>query len=239
MPGSTADAELLYNANPDIEVITLRLLELDPEAIDAELPNAIDAAVNEIGDNYVHVVGFSIGAMAAIKIAASRPNLVSRLTLISPAAPLSSGEFLDKMAGKPVFELALKQPKILRLLTRFQGLVTRFSPNTMIKMLFAKCGPVEKDLLEDQAFIGVMKMALLESFVQSPTTYLGYISAYVADWGDSLSGVLCPVELWHGTKDTWSPPEMSKYLADEIGEKATLNLVQDAEHYSTLTQAKL
>lgn len=239
IPGSTADAELLYKENPDIEVIALRLQDMNPKEIDTELSIALDAVMGRIDDDSVHVVGFSIGAMAAVKIAASRPNLVSRLTLISPAAPLSLGHFLNDMAGRPVFELAMKRPIALKLLTALQGMAARFSPNTMISMLFAKSGPSEKTLFKGSGFNHIVKKAILESFIINPNTYLAYIEAYVADWSHSLSEVQCPVDLWHGTSDTWSPPEMSKSLKDEFGEKATLNLVQDAEHYSTLTQVRL
>ncbi|NVO58424.1 alpha/beta hydrolase [Rhodobacteraceae bacterium B1Z28] len=239
MPGSPSDAELLSKANPGIEAIALNLLNFDPKAIDADLCDAIDAALGETDGECVHVVGFSIGAMAAIKVAASRPNLVGRLTLISPAAPLFIGDFLPKMAGKPVFELAMKRPRILRFLTRLQSLLTRFFPETMVKVLFAKCGPAERVLLEDETFVSVMKKALSESFVQRPAAYLAFISAYVADWSETMSAVQCDVVLWHGTNDTWSPVEMSHSLKGVFGEKARINLVQGAEHYSTLVQAEL
>ncbi|SDX76665.1 Pimeloyl-ACP methyl ester carboxylesterase [Ruegeria halocynthiae] len=239
MPGSTADAELLSKANPGIEVIALNLLSFEPKAIDAELCDAIDALVSKTDDECVHVVGFSIGAMAAIKVAASRPNLVCQLTLISPAAPLFIGDFLPKMAGKSVFELAMKRPRILRFLTCLQSLLTRFFPETMVKVLFAKCGAAERVLLEEETFNSIVKKALSESFVQSPAAYLAFISAYVADWSETLSAVQCDVVLWHGTNDTWSPVEMSHSLKGVFGENATINLVQGAEHYSTLIQAEL
>lgn len=239
MPGSEADADLLRQANPGTKIIALRLLENKSAQMTSDLEALLDEAVVQSKEKHVHLVGFSIGAMVAIKLAAMRPDMVSQLTLISPAAPLSLGDFLPKMAGKPVFDLALKHPKLLRLLTRLQGLVARVSPKTLIKMLFANCGIVEKELLNDPSFREVMIQGLSASLVRRPENYISYVSAYVTDWSDTLHEVRCHVTLWHGTKDTWSPPEMSKELQDAFGQKATIHLVEDGEHYSTLARAKL
>lgn len=239
MPGSTEDANLLRRTNPNAKIVPLKLLDVDPAQIDTGLQSSLDIFLEQSGQARVHLVGFSIGAMAAIKLAALRPEKVSRLTLISPAAPLSLGEFLPEMAGKPVFDLALKSPVLLKFLTGLQGWIVRISPNTMINMLFAKCGTKEKDLLKDPLFRGVLTQGLSDSLIKKPSSYLSYVCAYVSDWSGILQDVTCPVFLWHGTKDTWSPPEMSEKLEKAFGTKATLNLVEDAEHYSTLTRVVL
>lgn len=239
MPGSPADAELLRRANPKADIIPLRLLDLDPEAVDTGLGAAFDAAVNLEDHNNIHLVGFSIGAMAAIKIAVARQVSVARLTLASPAAPLSLGNFLPDMAGKQVFLLAMRHPRMLDFLTGFQRLMTRISPAHTMNLLFSNCGPVEKELLNEPDFRGAMAKALSHSFIERPDTYLAFLRAYVADWSNVLSEVCCPVELWHGTGDTWSPYEMSAALKNAFGEKATLHSVQSAEHYSTLARVVL
>ena len=239
MPGSAADAELLRQTNPDAKIIALPLLDAVSENLDLGMQNAFDAALDQAGESQVHLVGFSIGTMVAIKLAAMRPESVSQLSLISAAAPLSLGNFLPKMAGKPVFDLAMKHPKLLRLLTWFQGAIVRVSPNTLIKMLFANSGPREKELLTDPSFTEILIQGLSASLVRRSASYIAYVSAYVTDWSDTLHRVKSPVTLWHGTKDTWSPPEMAEELERVFGQKTTVNQVEDAEHYSTLKAALL
>ncbi|SCM66613.1 alpha/beta fold hydrolase [Donghicola eburneus] len=168
MPGSKADATLLHKANPDIDIVAVDLLANTPEDVDVAFSNALHSKVITVDKGGVVLAGFSIGAMAAIKIAAKRPDIVSRLILISPAAPLSMGDFLPDMAGKPVFKLAMSHPKLLRLLTVFQGLVTRWSPERTAGALFRNCGAAERALFEDPAFRASVNQALVECFLRRP-----------------------------------------------------------------------
>jgi pimeloyl-ACP methyl ester carboxylesterase len=234
MPGSGRDATLLRNANPEVNVVALDLLSIGPDEV-----NLVKSIREYSNDQPVQLVGFSIGAMIAIKIAASCPKLISHLTLVSPAAPLSTGNFLPDMAGKAVFDLAIKRPKTLRALTWVQGVLARAAPNILINALFANSGPLERQLLKDPSFKEDMARSLLNSFAKKPEAYLTYLSSYVKDWSDALPLVQCPVDLWHGSKDTWAPPEMSQRLKDLLGSNAVLHKIQDAEHYSTLKYTKL
>lgn len=106
-------------------------------------------------------------------------------------------------------------------------------------MLFANSGPREKKLLTDPSFTEILIQGLSASLVRQPASYIAYVSAYATDWSDTLNRVKSPVTLWHGTKDTWSPPEMAEELERVFGQKTTVNLVEDAEHYSTLKAALL
>ena len=239
LPGSPADADLLRQANPNHTIIALDILSVDPCKIDQDLVGIFKAALKEAGADKVHMVGFSIGAMVATRLAALHPESISRLTLVSPAAPLSLGDFLPHMAGKPVFVLAMKHPKLLTLLTNFQGVIARVAPAILIWILFSRCGASEKTLLKSPPFRSSILEGLSCSFQKRPAAYLAYISEYVTDWSDVLSAVTCPVDLWHGSKDTWSPTAMSEKLCSTFGDKAVLNVVREREHYSTLSYVML
>ena len=95
IPGRPSDAELSRRANPNATTLALDLLDADPSKPDVGLQAALDSAPGE----RVALVGFSSAAMAATRLAAMRPERVSRLALISPAAPLAMGDFLADMAG--------------------------------------------------------------------------------------------------------------------------------------------
>ena len=81
---------------------------------------AVDASIN--GETYyrlladeiskraagkpVDVIGFSIGAFVALQTCRYMPDGVRSLHLVSAAAPLEAGDYLEAMAGKQVFRLA-------------------------------------------------------------------------------------------------------------------------------------
>jgi pimeloyl-ACP methyl ester carboxylesterase len=239
LPGSAADARLLATANPTVNIIALELLKFQPKDIVQALSDARSVEGATAKPESVHLVGFSIGAMAAIKIAASRPEQVSKITLISPAAPLQLGAFLPNMAGKPIFQLAMKHPGLLDLVTRIQGQVAKLSPPLMTRVLFGACGPSERALLNDLSFRHAINDAFHWSFTKHRQTYLAYVKDYVADWSSALEKVRCPVDLWHGTADTWSPIEMSVALKARLGDTCTLHEIENAEHYSTLSHTQL
>jgi pimeloyl-ACP methyl ester carboxylesterase len=238
-PGSVSDARLLAKANPTVNIIGLELLKFQPKDIVQALSDTRSVECTSEKPESVHLVGFSIGAMAAIKIAASCPEQVSKITLISPAAPLQLGAFLPNMAGKPIFQLAMKHPGLLDLVTRIQGQIAKLSPIFMTRVLFGACGLSERALLSDPSFRHAINDAFQLSFNKYLQTYLAYVEDYVADWSSTLANVQCPVDLWHGTADTWSPLEMSVALRDVLGDICTLHEIEDAEHYSTMSYTQL
>ncbi|MEP3845479.1 MAG: alpha/beta fold hydrolase [Paracoccaceae bacterium] len=74
MPGSQKDADLLCAANPNAEVIAIDLLSFPPESMDLAFANALGTKSIATHQGGISLVGFSIGAMAAIKIAAAHPQ---------------------------------------------------------------------------------------------------------------------------------------------------------------------
>jgi pimeloyl-ACP methyl ester carboxylesterase len=79
----------------------------------------------------IDVIGFSIGAFIARQTCRYLANEVKNLHLISAAAPLEAGDFLDTMAGKQVFRLAKAFPVLFVLLSYWQGLLALLFPNAL------------------------------------------------------------------------------------------------------------
>ena len=238
VPGSPADAELVVDGLPNgAKLLTPNLFEATK--VGSELGKAVTAQFDEMvpdNDAPVYVIGFSIGAMAACHLAANRPDRVKRLSLISPAAPLQMGEFLPQMAGAPVFKMAEKLPLVFAGATMLQGLILWMFPGFLIKTLFAKSGWQEKELLKEASFRQAMKQSLDNSYRRYPWDYRRIVKAYVRDWSGVLEQIKCPVDLWHGTKDSWAPMEMSQALIEAIPSECELHKIKDGEHYSTLAK---
>jgi len=237
IPGSEHDASLLAGLPEHINIIAPNLL--DHKSNENTLLDQLVFQFDNLTANYaakkIHVVGFSIGCMAAIKIAAERSSRVAGMTLVSPAAPLALGDFLPHMAGRTVFALARRSTLVLRFITAVQCLLFRISPVLMLKLLFSTCGKIEKALLAKANFRDALYAGFRNSFCVYPDEYQAFLKSYVLDWSACLHDVRCPVQIWHGSDDTWSPIEMSYSLRSVLPAKTVLCEIHGAEHYSTLT----
>jgi pimeloyl-ACP methyl ester carboxylesterase len=228
VPGGPEDASLL-----GIEGVAA------PDLFAARPLAQFDAATADAADGSVHLVGFSIGAMVALRLAASRPERIGKVTLIAPAAPLSLGDFLPDMAGKPVFLLAKRLPSLLRFVTGLQGLVVKIAPDFVLDRLFAKADPHERRLVSEPEVRRVLRAGLRNSMVNHPTAYVQAISAYVGNWSGALQMVTCPVEIWHGEADSWAPVAMSEALVQNLPKGAQLHHIAGAGHYGALKAARI
>ena len=182
----------------------------------------------------VDLIGFSIGCHVALEVSLCLGDKVKSLHLISAAAPLDGGDFIDLMAGKLVFQLAAKAPFLFKLLTGWQSLLMRFSPNAVFKMLFASAQGDDKDLIEDPKFKTQLIEVLKDSFLTGSDGYLKDVFMYVAPWKDRVAMCHTPTYLWHGERDNWSPLAMADYLSENLPDCRGKQVQAGASHYSCL-----
>ena len=161
----------------------------------------------------VTLIGFSLGAFVALRTAASLAVRPAAIHLVSAAAPLEAGSFLDSMAGQAVFRLARRRPDRLRQVTRVQGWLAAHAPGLLFRLLFATAAGADRDLAAEPAFRAGMRPVLRRALGADSAGYLRDVSAYVSPWAAGLSAITAETHIWHGASDTWSPPEMATCLA--------------------------
>lgn len=235
LPGAPDDAELLaHGASTAVDW----LAALAPQvAFDAALVQQFDAKAPD--GPAVHLIGFSLGAMAALTIAAARPERVAKVTLISPAGPWAQGRFADKMAGASVFKLAEAGPKRLIALSALQMMALRFAPNLFLKALFGKSCAAEQTFLENPENKIQIATAYSRMYATHFHPYIKALRHYATQWTATPIPPRIDVDIIHGTLDTWTPPEMARALREQISATAQLQLIQGTGHYSTLRAANL
>ena len=241
LPGATdAEWRIAFGERPPLHALIgiERLPALTPAGgyRDGVL-TAFDAAIKAAGGGPVRLVGFSLGAMAAVHIAATRAHQVSSLDLIAPAAPLQLGDFLADMAGRPVFEAARAGRGRLGLLTGLQSLGLRLAPGLVAGQLLSSAPEAERALMSRPghraAFVEGMKHAILDH----AGAYRAELRAYVGDWSPLLAQVSAPTCIWQGTNDTWAPPAMAEALAAALGGPARIEWLEGCAHYGALVKA--
>lgn len=233
LPGCPRDASYFLD-QPSVAPDLLAAMRMDIPVRDA-LAVQFDALSDS--QRPVHLVGFSIGAMAALEIAAARPDRVARVTLISAAAPLQLGNFLPEMAGRPVFQMALRRGPGLRVLTAVQGGMLRLIPEVLKNQLFRDVSKLEKAQSKAEGFDAMLTAGLHHAYLRQPQAYMRLLRHYVSDWTGTLSQITAPVSLWHGEADSWAPFAMAEALVHHLPGGTTLHRVPDAGHYATLNHA--
>lgn len=185
-------------------------------------------------DGPLRFVGFSLGAMVALRLAPRLGARVAAIDLISPAAPLEGGDFLTRMAGGPVFKLACNWPVAFSALSLGQALLARIAPRWLARQLFVSARGEDAELAGSERFLGAIAAVLGSGLGRSSQAYRCEIAAYVKPWAEDLPNVRAPVAIWQGQDDNWTPPDMAEYLARNLPGPVTLHRLEGHSHYSTL-----
>ncbi|MDT8991194.1 alpha/beta hydrolase [Curvibacter sp. APW13] len=239
-PGGLAEAQALQ---ADAQRLGLRVICQErfaaPSALagEAYFQALADDVARHAQGQPVDLVGFSIGTFVALQVARLLGAQVRSLHLVSAAAPLEGGDFLPAMAGRPVFQLAQRQPHLLRALTAVQGLLARVAPDALLGSLFASAQGADQALRTDPAFRQRTLHDLRRCFNALRSGYVRDVVAYVQPWHAQLRGVAAPTHLWHGDADNWSPPAMARYLQQQLPDCVECQVLPGLSHYSTLHMA--
>jgi len=212
----------------------LTFIDYDRFAIDPALEGTAyyqhlaDAITDQAAGKAVDMIGFSIGGFIALQMCRLMGSNVRNLYLVSAAAPLEAGNFIDIAAGKSVFRLAQMHPSAFHLLVRLQGLIAA-SPSLVFRMMFASAAGGE--------FKTLITRILKLCFTRHTPGYARDVRAYVQPWNKSLSGIGVKTHIWHGAEDNWSPVAMAEYLASAIPGCTSTEIFTGLSHYSCLQRA--
>lgn len=226
LPGSAREISMLVDVN-----------EADIIVVGPNDTKRFETLVESKNVETAHVIGFSLGTMTAIEIAAKYPQLLKKLTLIAPAAPLELGNFLPYMAGRPVFRAAQQGAILFRLFTFLQNLAVSLAPEKLIHSMFNGSPPSEMTLLEDADFQTALIDGLQSSLGENSRAYRSRVCRYVKPWAKMLESIQCPVTIHHGEEDNWAPISMSHALVKAIRSPVELATYPKLGHYTTLHNA--
>ncbi len=195
------------------------------------------AKINILSDgDPIDLIGFSIGAHVALEVSARLQGQVRSIHLVSAAAPIHAGNFIDSMAGGMVFKLAKETPFLFSLLSRFQKFLAFIAPQQLVSMLFFSATGKDADLSQQDDFKRFITPILKHCFQKRIAGYIRDVTYYTA-WQGDFSGSTACVRLWHGTEDNWSPFPMSSYLSDQIPGDVRVTAMEGLSHYSCLFEA--
>lgn len=177
------------------------------------------------------IIGFSIGAMVAIKVQKSLNNTAD-LYIISPAMPLNDYKIAKKMAGFVVFDNAKNNKIILDILILISSIIAKIAPKFLINSIFDSAPKIEKELFVKPDFIQNQISAMENAFINHPNSYKKLIIEY-ANWNGYELDEINLKEIHQGNIDNWAP---IKLLQNAIPNHDII--IHDKKgHFSTLLAA--
>lgn len=240
VPGAPQEIKLFepYADKYNLRIICLDRFSIDRSIHGEEYFQVIAKKIDEIAQGApVKFIGFSIGCSVAIRVAPLLVTKVSRLLLISLAAPLQGGDFLKKMAGAPVFKLARSRKMLFYCLSYFQRILSIALPSLLFSSLFSSANGKDKELRASAEFKQFAKLLYSKCFGAGFYGYTRDAILYSSSWTISPHVGNCPVSIWHGGSDNWSPVEMAHYLASKIASNSDVHVMPRHSHYSCLLES--
>ncbi len=192
--------------------------------------------IRQFPDGPLHLVGFSLGAAAALRVAPHLAERVEQIDCVSPAGPLTLGDFLGDMAGAPVFRAAQAGRVPFAVFTWLQAQAARLAAAQMASALMAAPRGADRALAADPQFMEQLALSLRHSLLTQRAAYRQEILLYVADWSAELARVHQPVTIWQGSDDDWTPPAMARALAEVLPAYTDVRMLPGCSHFSTLTR---
>ncbi|MFZ1682031.1 MAG: hypothetical protein WAT70_13515 [Rhizobiaceae bacterium] len=240
MPGSPAELDLFGAGHPAarVDIHCPDRLRLAPGMV---FPDRVQVLADAIAARFpgvsVRFVAFSLGAHAALATAALLDGRVSAIELVSPAAPLESGDFLSSMAGGVVFRMARDAPALLKPAAFAQGALSALAPGLLFRMLFATAAGGDAALAAEPGFRTAINAILAAVFRAGRDAYACELEAAARGWSETVRNVGAPVRLWHGTADNWAPFAMTTALSRLLPAGAEIVALDGLSHYSALKAA--
>lgn len=173
----------------------------------ADLADDVVEALDDIGAERVHLVGFSLGALVAAHLAAHHPSRIATLSLVSSVAQRTPRE---RAAVVRRLEAARGDPAV----TTDAAVDRWFGPEWR---------QAEPDLVKE------IRNTLLAN---DPTSYLACYTVFATgdeEVGQLLGRITAPTLAITGSEDPGSTPDMSRRLASAVPD-AWVRIVEGARH---------
>lgn len=173
------------------------------------------------------LVAFSGGAPYALAMAATRPERIDRVDIISGATPPSISEETPAMQ-RYLAGLATRTPALLRGLFRGQTwLAARLDPSFILAQYTDDAESVPEAAAE------TVKADFVEAFADSRHGAVTEFQHTATDWAIDFEAISAEVHLWHGEDDTNVPVADARRLEERIS-NAQLHTLEGADHLQML-----
>ncbi|MFC7097672.1 alpha/beta fold hydrolase [Halobaculum marinum] len=198
----------------------------------ADTETFVEAVLDDVGVDRAGVVAFSGGGPHALALAATAPDRVREVDVVSGAVPTASG--VDTPTPIRVLgTLARRTPRLLGTLLRGQAwLAGRASPAVVLAQYTTGD---EHELTDREA--AIVRRDFVTAFDRGAAGAVTELATTTGEWDIPLEAVECPVRLWHGDDDTNVPLAGAERLAARLP-TAVVHQIEGADHLGTLVRSR-
>ncbi|MEU3406314.1 alpha/beta hydrolase [Streptomyces sp. NPDC006670] len=203
----------------------------------ADVAQDVAAVADALGVDTFAVAGRSGGAPGALACAALLPERVTRTAALVPIAPRDA-EDLDWFAGMAAsnvreYTTAAADPEELtaRLIPRASGIAR--DPGRLLDELRRELTASDRMIVSDAGLRSMLLRNYREGVRTSAFGWIDDMLAASSPWGFDPADIRCPVLIWHGELDVFSPVGHARWLGRRIP-GATTTIDPDAAHFAAL-----
>uniref|UniRef100_A0AAU2JM80 Alpha/beta hydrolase n=1 Tax=Streptomyces sp. NBC_00049 TaxID=2903617 RepID=A0AAU2JM80_9ACTN len=203
----------------------------------ADVAHDVAAVADSLGLDTFAVAGRSGGGPGALACAALLPDRVTRTAALVPLAPRDA-EDLDWFAGMAAsnvreYTTASTDPEELaaRLIPRADGI--RRDPGRLLDELRRELTANDRMIVSDAGLRSMLLRNYREGLRHSAYGWIDDLLAFSRPWGFDPADIRCPVLIWHGELDVFSPVGHSRWLAGRIP-GVTTTIDPAAAHFAAL-----
>lgn len=187
----------------------------------ADAARDVGAIADYLGIGQFGVVGRSGGAPHALACAALlKDRVISAAALGCPAPYDAEGPNWNAgMEDSNVRASHNAEANLVALIATLNGHARQVRNNSegLLKLLWPDLDDHDKGVMEDIALRRVITRAHAEALRETANGWIDDVIALSRPWGFELSSITTRVKLWSGSKDEFSPPSHTCWLAKRIG----------------------
>ncbi|MFD0329262.1 alpha/beta fold hydrolase [Streptacidiphilus monticola] len=194
----------------------------------------VRAIADHIGLDRFGVVGRSGGGPHALACAALLPTRVARAAALVSLAPRDADglSWYQGMTESNISAYSAGEQSLDLLVPLLMARVhdIRTDPRKLIAALRHELTAADLSVIADPGVRSSLTRNYAEALRSGGEGWIDDLVAFLQPWGFDLSAISCPVELWHGEDDVFSPVEHTVWLASRIP-TSRLRIQSKAAHF--------
>jgi pimeloyl-ACP methyl ester carboxylesterase len=195
----------------------------------ADWPADVRELSDHLGLSRFGVIGFSMGGAYAAACAASLPDRVSGVALVSAIGRVDE-RGVDSMGVAPYLKLARRAPWAMRAIYTTLAAMARRNPDRAHEQFWRKSSRVDREIVDRPEVRERYWPAMIDALAGRGRGAVEDMRTIQRPWGFDPSDIRAPVHLFHGRKDRVVPAAEVGYWIDTLPD-CEVHWYDDAGHF--------